>query len=184
MTHRFIEVLSKRIYENTPVICSLLFKMKALACSFCALRWQRPETDESLLRLLTSAQQPRVSWVLLWKEILERSGRICFLFLQWIMGSYSISLGQGVSSWWWLLFLPFNPLHFPACVLFLVKLQHFPPNILQLNDIQLILSHISWNSKIFQVKAVSFQTLTKQLNLSGSGFCCCCCFVWLSVFHL
>lgn len=39
--------------------------------------------------------------------------------------------------------LPFSPLHFPACVLFLVKLQHFPPNILQLNDIQLILSHIS-----------------------------------------
>lgn len=109
VTHRFIEVLSKRIYENTPVICSLLFKMKVLACSFCAVRWQRPETDESLLRLLTSAQQPRVSWVLLWKEILERSGRICFLFLQWIMGSYSIALGQGVSSWWWLLFLSAFP---------------------------------------------------------------------------
>lgn len=45
-----------------------------------------------------------------------------------------------------------------------MKLQHFPPNILKLNDIQLILSYIYWNSKIFQVKAVSFQTLTKQLN--------------------
>lgn len=38
--------------------------------------------------------------------------------------------------------LPFSPLHFTACILFLMKLQHFPPNILKLNDIQLILSYI------------------------------------------
>lgn len=50
VTYRFIELLSKRIYENTPVICSI-----------GAVRWQRPETAESLLRLLKSAQQPRAS---------------------------------------------------------------------------------------------------------------------------
>lgn len=121
------------------------------------------------------------------RGILERSGRkISFLFLQSIMGSYSIALVQGVASWWWRLSLclPFSPLHFPACILFLVKLQHFPPNILKLNDIQLLLSHIYWNSKIFQVKAVSFQTLTKQLIKVVVIFVVVALFCCLFVFHL
>lgn len=135
------------------------------------------QTVESVLRLLKSAVQRKASWVPLmdgefWRSDLYsgntqwRSGRIYFLFLQWIMGiTTSWFLKRGILSWWLLPFcLPLSSLHFPACILFFVKLKTLSASVLKINGIQFILSHIYWNNKEFSSNGSFLSNVNQEIG--------------------